>query len=50
MTHFHYYSKQELLELTKIRRYETKMGEKLGILENGLESLQNYPDAKYQNV
>jgi formiminoglutamase len=47
MTHFHYYSKQELLELTKIRRYETKMGEKLGILENGLDSLANYPNAKY---
>jgi formiminoglutamase len=47
MTHFHYYNKQELLELTKIRRYETKMGEKLGVLQNGIDSLHEHPNAKY---
>jgi len=47
MTHFHYYNKQELLELTKIRRYETKMGEKLGILQNGIDSFKEHPQAKY---
>lgn len=47
MTHFHYYNKQELLELTKIRRYETKMGEKLGILQHGIDSFKDHPQAKY---
>jgi formiminoglutamase len=29
MKHFRYYSKQDILNITRLRRYETKLGEKL---------------------
>ncbi len=34
MKHFHFYSKQDILNMTRHRRYETKLGEKLRIIEN----------------
>ena len=44
MSHFKFYNKQDVLSLTRIRRYETKLGERLQVLAdaNALEaSLQN---------
>jgi len=32
--HFKYYSKADLLSLTRLRRYETKLGEQVGVLED----------------
>ena len=32
--HFHYYTKQELLEQTKLRKYESKIGEALQVVEH----------------
>jgi len=34
MKHFKYYNKQEVLSLVKIRRFETKLGERLQVLKN----------------
>ena len=34
MKHFHFYSRQELLNQTRLRRYETKLGEKIRVLES----------------
>src|SRR5690349_2103011 len=49
MKHFIYYTKQDVLSLTKIRRFETKLGENLQViadknqLENSLrQSTVNY--------
>jgi formiminoglutamase len=47
MSHFHFYTKQELLSQIRLRRYETRLGEKLRILLNGTESIQDHPSAKY---
>jgi len=47
MSRFHFYTKKELLEQTRIRRYETKLGERLQILENGLPSLADYPKSQF---
>jgi formiminoglutamase len=47
MSHFHFYTKKELLDQVKLRRYETKLGEKLLTIPNGLEGLAEYPQAKY---
>jgi len=47
MSHFHYYSKKELLGLTRLRKYETKLGERFKVLPGRLESLIDYPEAKY---
>lgn len=46
MQHFKYYNKQDILYLTRIRRFETKLGEQINYLHdrNELESfLQNSP-------
>lgn len=32
--HFHFYNKQDLLAITKIRRFETKLGERLQVVAN----------------
>jgi formiminoglutamase len=47
MSHFHFYTKKELLALTRLRKYETKLGEKVKVLANGIESLSDYPHANY---
>jgi len=47
ISHFHYYTKQELLSLTRLRKYETKLGEKVKVLANGIESLSDHTDATY---
>lgn len=47
MSHFHYYTKQELLEHVKLRKYETKLGERLRVLEPGIDALNLHGDAKY---
>lgn len=33
MSHFHFYTKQEILELTKLRKYESKLGEYVQLVE-----------------
>jgi len=35
MKHFRFYNKQDILNLTRLRRYETKLGEKLRTVEPG---------------
>lgn len=37
MKHFKFYSKEDILSLTKVRRFETKMGERLQYLKPGEE-------------
>ncbi len=32
MTHFHYYTKQEILDQTRLRKYETKVGERVHVV------------------
>ena len=34
MKHFHYYTKQELLEQVKLRKYESKLGERVQVVYN----------------
>src|SRR4051812_6151562 len=34
ITHFKYYDKQDILHLTKIRRFETKLGESMQVLSD----------------
>jgi formiminoglutamase len=49
MKHFKFYSKDDILSLTKIRRFETKLGERLQYLKQGEEwpeVIQHSP-AKY---
>jgi len=44
MKHFKYYNKEDILQVTKIRRYETKLGERIQVIadSNNLEqSLQD---------
>ncbi len=46
MKHFKFYNKQDVLSLTRIRRYETKLGERLQVLGNAQSfesSLQQSP-------
>jgi formiminoglutamase len=47
MSHFHFYTKAELLALTRLRKYETKLGEKVKVLANGIESLSDFPHSNY---
>lgn len=49
MKHFKFYSKEDILSLTRMRRYETKMGERLLYLkkENDWQQLLNDSRAKY---
>jgi len=37
MKHFKFYSKEDILSLTRVRRFETKIGERLQYLKNGEE-------------
>ncbi|HEX2682849.1 MAG TPA: formimidoylglutamase [Ferruginibacter sp.] len=37
MKHFKFYSKEDILSMTKVRRFETKMGERLQFLKDGME-------------
>ena len=49
MKHFKFYTKEDILSITKIRRFETKLGERVQIIQpNGewFEMLQ-YSKAKY---
>ena len=34
MSHFHYYTKQEILEQTTLRKYESKLGEHVQVLNS----------------
>jgi hypothetical protein len=34
MKHFHYYTKQQLLEQVKLRKYEAKLGEKVLVVND----------------
>lgn len=36
MSHFHYYTKQEILDLTKLRKYESKLGEHVQLVDQKL--------------
>ncbi len=49
MSHFKYYSKQDILSLTKIRRFETKLGERIRALADpgALESSLQLSHAQY---
>ena len=40
MTHFHYYTKQELLEQVKLRKYESKLGERVQVANISTETVQ----------
>ena len=49
MKHFKFYSKEDVLSITKIRRFETKLGERvkqIAFADNWIEGLQQSP-AKY---
>ena len=49
MSHFNFYNKKEVLSLTRIRRFETKLGERIGVIDDPAEleiSLQQ-SSAKY---
>ncbi len=37
MKHFRFYNKQDILSLTKLRRYETKLGERLQCVNDPLQ-------------
>lgn len=37
MTHFKFYNKQDVLNLTRIRRFETKLGERIQVISNAAE-------------
>lgn len=42
MPHFRYYTKADLLSLTKLRRFETKLGERVQVLnDSNYEAIQN---------
>ena len=34
MNHFKYYNKHDILSLTRIRRYETKLGERIQVVKD----------------
>ena len=49
MQHFKYYTKQDILSLTKIRRFETKLGERLQVINDPpkLEDFLKATQAKF---
>jgi len=49
MKHFKFYNKQDILYLTKIRRFETKLGEMVQVIDdqNNLEKSLNDTISKY---
>jgi len=49
MKHFKFYSKEDILSLTRVRRFETKIGERLQFLKQGEEwpEVLQQSDAKY---
>ena len=44
MKHFKFYSKKDVLSLTKVRRYETRIGERIQHLKEGAD----WPEALQQ--
>ncbi|MEI6087942.1 MAG: formimidoylglutamase [Bacteroidota bacterium] len=46
MKHFKYYNKEDILSITKIRRYETKLGERIQVLANSNNLEQSLQDSK----
>ena len=44
MKHFRTYSRHDVLNITRLRRYETKLGEKLRVAENGA-AIQSFLDS-----
>lgn len=46
MKHFKYYNKEDILSITKIRRYETKLGERIQVLANCNNLEQSLQDSK----
>jgi formiminoglutamase len=49
MKHFKFYTKEDILSLTKIRRFETKLGERLRVIEPGddLQASMIHSPARY---
>lgn len=49
MGHFRFYNKQDILSLTRIRRFETKLGERLQVLAdpNQLEASLQQSSASF---
>jgi len=49
MQHLKIYNKQDVLSLTRLRRFETKVGEQIHILQNSeeIETLLNSSTCKY---
>lgn len=45
MKHFKFYSKQDILSLTKVRKFETRLGERLSFLKPDVE----WPDVLHQS-
>ena len=49
MKHFRFYSKEDILSITRVRRFETKLGERVRFIvntQNWQEEL-SHSDAKY---
>ena len=45
LTHFKRYTKSDVLSLTKLRRFETKIGERVSVLNEGdiIQAIKNLP-------
>ena len=50
MKHFKFYSKKDILSLTKVRRFETKLGERIGALPENAEWPQVIEESKEKYV
>jgi len=49
MKHFKFYSKEDILSLTKVRRFETRLGERIQYLKPGAEwpEVMEHTTSKY---
>ena len=50
MKHFKVYSRQDILSLTKVRKFETKLGERLHILADKVELQESLDDSPAQYI
>lgn len=50
LTHFKRYTKGDLLSLTKLRRFETKMGERVSVLNDGMNIVEAVKSLQAQYV
>ncbi|WP_207493573.1 formimidoylglutamase [Aridibaculum aurantiacum] len=46
MDHFHFYTKQDVLSFTKIRRFETKLGERIQVISDPANLEQSLKESK----